>query len=52
MKLQIIKPRLSTKVVAYRKTRSIDIQSFRKDVSLCGVVQSPIDDLHVLAEDL
>ncbi len=38
MNLQIIKPRLSKKVVTYRKTRSIDIQSFRKDVFLCGVV--------------
>ena len=51
MKLQIIKPRLSKKVVIYRKTRSIDIQSFRQDVSLCGVVQSPSEDLHVLADD-
>ncbi len=30
MKLQIIKPRLSKKVVTYRKTISIDIQSSRK----------------------
>ncbi len=50
-KLQIVNARLSKKAVTNRKTRSIDIHSFRQNVSFYGVLQSLSDALHVLTEN-
>ena len=51
MKLEITKPITAREVITYRKTRSINIDSFREDVSQCGVVQSASEDLCQLVKD-